>query len=420
MTFRTIPPSYTTDFKITLEPLEYFSGRIAVLRSDTVEVFRLELIFPFGVLHAPDIQTGHFLPRLIAMGTADRTAYEVAEAFERLGGFLDINMGLRRTTVTLHGLSRYFKDYLPLLGDVIFQPEFPEAEIEIQRAQASQSYLVENRKPAFRANASFKEVIYGKDSLAGQTPDPAAMAGLNRDSLKKFHAATFAISPFDIYLCGHFTGSDLLSLKSFSESVRSDRGTVPIPFPEAPFPEKHPTQHIRVDMENSLQSSLIIGKRLFNRAHPDFFRFLVTNTTFGGYFGSRLMKNIREEKGLTYGISSSLVANGPDGVFSIRAELNKEKLEEALTAIESEKEALRTTPVAESELDTVKNYIRGNILSGTNTIFDIMDKHKAIVYESLPPDFYESMGEHIDAVTPEDVMRMTDTWLNEFSTVIAG
>ncbi|MBX2952461.1 MAG: insulinase family protein [Leadbetterella sp.] len=418
MTFRTIPPSYTTDFRITLEPLEHFSDRISVLRSDTVEVFRLELIFPFGLLHAPDIQTGHFLPRLIAMGTADRTAYQVAEAFERLGGFLDISMGLRRTTVTLHGLSRYFKAYLPLLADVIFQPEFPEVEIEIQRAQASQTYLVESRKPAFRANASFKEVIYGPGSLAGQTQDPAAMAELNRHSLKKFHAATFGVSSFDIYLCGHITDSDLSSLKNFSESVSP--GATEAALPEAHFPEKQPSQHIRVEMENAVQSSLIIGKRLFNRAHPDFFRFLVTNTTFGGYFGSRLMKNIREEKGLTYGISSSLVANGPDGVFSIRAELNKEKLEEALAAIESEKETLRTTPVAESELATVKNYIRGNILSGTNTLFDIMDKHKAIHYEALPPDFYESMGAHIDAVTPEDVMHMTGTWLNEFSTVIAG
>lgn len=374
----------------------------------------MEFIFPSGLLHAPDIETGHFLPRLMALGTGSRTAYEIAEAFERLGGFLDISMGLRRTTVTLHGLSRYFKDYLPLLGDVIFQPSFPEDEIDIQRAQASQNYQVESLKPAFRANTSFKEAIYGKDSLPGQTPDPGAIARLNRNALKEFHAAAFAAGPFDIYLCGYFTDPDLAALQSFSKPFNN--GSIR----EPGFPEKQPVQHITVEMENSIQSSLIIGKRLFNRAHPDFFRFLVTNTLFGGYFGSRLMKNIREEKGLTYGISSSLVANGPDGVFSIRAELNKEKLEEALTAIEAEKEILRTIPVPKEELDTVKSYIKGNILNGTNTIFDIMDKHKALFYESLPPDFYESMGEQVDAVTPEDVMRMTDTWLNDFSTVITG
>ncbi len=416
MTLRTSPPPYTTDFRISLEPLQtdYLPNRISVLRSDILEVFRLEFIFPFGLLHAPNIETGHFLPRLMALGTDRRTAYEIAEAFERLGGFLDISMGLRRTTVTLHGLSRYFKDYLPLLGDVIFQTSFPEDEIDIQRAQASQNYQVESLKPAFRANTSFKEVIYGKDNLPGQTPDPDAIARLNRDSLKKFHAATFAHSPFDIYLCGHFTDPDLSALQSFSKPF--GRGDIPA----RSFPEKRPVQHITVEMENSIQSSLIIGKRLFNRAHPDFFRFLVTNTLFGGYFGSRLMKNIREEKGLTYGISSSLAANGPDGVFSIRAELNKEKLEEALAAIGAEKEILRTVPVPEDELTTVKSYIKGNILNGTNTIFDIMDKHKALFYESLPPDFYENMGEQVDAVTPEDVMCMTDTWLNDFSTVIAG
>ncbi|MCD8540358.1 MAG: insulinase family protein [Leadbetterella sp.] len=297
---------------------------------------------------------------------------------------------------------------------MIFQPSFPENEIDLQRAQASQNYQVESLKPAFRANASFKEVIYGKDSLAGQTPDPDAMARLNRETLKKFHDSTFAVSPFDIYLCGHFYNSDLSALNRFSERFGS--GEVP----ESTFPAKRPVQHITVEMENSIQSSLIIGKRLFNRAHPDFFRFLVTNTLFGGYFGSRLMKNIREEKGLTYGISSSLVANGPDGVFSIRAELNKAKLEEAVAAIKEEKEILRTLPVPAEELITVKNYIKGNILNGTNTLFDRMDKHKALIYEALPPGFYENMGEHIDAVTSEDVMRMTQTWLNDFSTVIAG
>lgn len=420
MTFRTVPPPYTTDFRITLDPLEYFPHRIAVLRSDVLEVFRLEFVFPFGMLHAPDVETGHFLPRLMAMGTGSRTAYEIAEAFEQLGGFLDISTGLHRTTVTLHGLSRYFREYLPLLADVIYQPAFPETEIEIQRAQATQNFLVEDRKPTVRANRAFKEAMYGKDSLAGQSPDPGSISRLNRDSLKKFHAASFEVSSYDIYLCGRFNDTDLAALTGYSEQFSSSGKIQGGHSPEISFPGKKGIQHIIVEMENSIQSSLVIGKRLFNRAHPDFFRFLVTNTLFGGYFGSRLMKNIREEKGLTYGISSSLMANGPDGIFSIRAELNKEKLDEALAAIEAEKEILRTIPVPEEELSTVKNYIKGNILSGTNTLFDIMDKHKALIYESLPQDFYENMSAQIDRVTPEDVMHITNTWLKDFSTVIAG
>lgn len=419
MSFRTVAPAYTTDFRISLEPLLIDSlpgnSRVFMLKSDTLEVFRLEFIFPFGLLHAPDTETGHFMPRLMALGTAERTAYEVAEAFESLGGFLDISMGIHRTTVTLHGLSRYFTAYLPLLADVLFQPVFPESEIDIQRSQALQNFQVECLKPAFQANKAFKKAIYGENSLLGQTPEPENLLRLNRSSLQKFHAETFSASPFDICLSGCFTDHDLVVLKSFAEQNGS--GVKPA---EPVFPGKQPASDVRVETENAVQSSLIIGKRLFNRAHPDFFRFLVTNTLFGGYFGSRLMKNIREEKGLTYGISSSLVANGPDGVFSIRAELNKEKLNEALAAIEAEKETLRTVPVGAEELTTVKNYIKGNILSGTNTLFDIMDKHKALYYESLPADFYENMSTRVDAVTPEEVMNMTETRLKDFSTIIAG
>ncbi len=414
MTFRTTPPPFTTDFRIVLEPLTRTEG-LAMLYSDKLEVFRLELIFPFGILHAPDIETGQFFPLLITLGTAGKTAAEITEGFERLGGFLDISTGLHRTTVTLHGLSRYFQACLPLLSELIFHPVFPEAEIEIQRTQALQTHQVDRLKPTFVANRAFKEVIYGPNSLAGQTPDAESIGQLNRATLQKFHAETFGSSPFDLYLCGHFSEADVAALHRHLGPYRG-KG----PLASAPFPAPKPARDVRVEMDDSIQSSLVIGRRLFNRAHPDFFPFLVTNTVFGGYFGSRLMKNIREEKGLTYGISSSLTSNGPDGVFSIRAELNKEKLQEALEAIDAEKETLRTIPVEEHELTTVKNYIKGNILSGTNTIFDIMDKHKAIFYESLPPDFYENMSMNIDRVTPEKIMAMTDAWFRDFSTVIAG
>ena len=416
---RDIPPFFTTDFKVSLEPIEKVilsnKKEINVLRSQTIEVFRLELIFPVGLLNAPDLQTGHFLTRLMALGTQRRSALEIAEDFEKLGGFFDINLGNFKTTFTLHGMSKYFEQYLPVLLDVIYNSSFPQPEIDIQKKQAEQSFLINSKKTAFIANREFREVIYGSDSLMGQTLNLEQIELLKRENLSSFHAAAFGSSDFEIYLCGNVSDDHLKSLEINLGSI-STSGKMLSPV----FPEKRNAENRTVTLEDSVQSTLIIGKRLFSRTHPDFHKFLVTNTILGGYFGSRLMKNIREEKGLTYGISSSLSSNLVDGVFSVRADLNKEKLDEAIVEIDKEISRLKVEEVPDSELTTVKNYIKGNILSGTNTIFDIMDKHKAIVTEGLAPDFYETLSEKIDAVTPQDIMDMANTHINDFSTIIAG
>lgn len=419
MLIRTLAPDFSTNFKVNLEPLSAEKlnqwSDIYYLKSDNIEVFRLEIVFAIGLLNAPDLETGSFLARLMALGTANKSGLEIAESFERLGGFLDIAMGNHRTTVTLHGMSNYFHQYIPLLLEVIFEADFPQSEIDLQITQASQSYQINAKKTSYLANKGFKAAMYGTESILGQSLDLESIKKLNRDTLINFHQERLLKSPFDIFICGKFTTEDLNFLKSKFTPFLSTGSKQSFSFPEIQSTVQH-TEEI----EESVQSTLILGKRLFSRNHADFHKFLVTNTILGGYFGSRLMKNIREEKGLTYGISSSLVSNGIDGVFSIKADLNKEKLEEAQNEIYKEITILKTEPVGSAELETVKNYIKGNILSNTNTIFDIMDKHKAIYFEKLPADFYESMGDKVEAVTPDDIMNMANQYLNQFSTIIAG
>lgn len=419
MLLRNVAPAYSTDFRISLEPLrseKLVNGvTVSSLLSETVEVFRLEFIYPYGLLSAPDIQTGQFITRLMALGSINKTALEIAEAFEKLGGFLDISMGYHRTTVTLHGLSQYFETYLPLIFEVIYEASFPESEIELQRNQASQSHLINAKKTAFVANKWFRSAIYGQDSTLGQTLDLNRIESLNKTSLVNFHDLIFNGSTFDVYLCGNYTVANKETLlKQLTEIKVKEKNII------SSFPPLLDANNHTIALEETVQSTLVIGKRLFSRNHPDFVKFLVTNTLFGGYFGSRLMKSIREEKGLTYGISSSLVSNGQDGVFSIKADLNKEKLDEALTEIYKEVTDLQNHLVNLNELDTVKNYIKGNIYSSTNTIFDIMDKHKAIKFEHLQKDFYERVGIKIDAVMPENVKEMAELYFNDFSTIIAG
>lgn len=414
---RSSPPPIDTQFKLTLEPIQstpLHSGRkLNTLYSPNVEVFRLELVFPFGLLAFPTVESANFLPRLMQMGTENRSAYEMANALEHLGGFLDIHVGIQRTVLTLHGLTQYFEAYLPLLEETISTPAIPEAETEIMRQAALQNLLVEQGKPVFLANKVFKTHLYGSESILGKTAENYHT--VLPEQLRELHAATFLKANPDLWLCGNFTEDHLRQLEQLAKRIHRPENHFEVEYPTKFAPVR---QHI--DVSASIQSSLILGHRLFNRAHPDYIPFLVSNTLLGGYFGSRLMKNIREEKGLTYGISASLSPAGPDGVWSIRADVNKEKLNVALLAIEEEINTLKETAPPTEELEMVKNYLRGNILSSSNTIFDLMDKHKAIQYEGLGSDFYEKMSKRIDEVTPEEVSTLVSRYITDYTILSAG
>ncbi len=408
-------PYISTDFSISLEPVTVeplTNGKqLYTLHSSQLEVFKLELIYPFGLLSLNTLEEGHFLPRLMLLGTKQKSAYEIAESLEMLGGFLDIQMGYQRTSVTLHGLSKYFNQYLPLLLEIILEPTFPATEADVLLQAALQNIQVERKKTSFSANKHFKSIIYSNHPILGRVAE-------NFDqimNLEPLHASTFLKYGCDLFLTGNFSASDLNTLREFYHHLPVDKSTN---YDNYPTPSTPVQKHI--PLEESIQSSIIIGKRLFNRKHPDFIPFLVANTLFGGYFGSRLMKNIREEKGLTYGISSSLSPNGPDGVWSIRAEVNKEKMQKAIIAIQNEMDILKTTAPNQDELQMVKNYLLGNILSGTNTLFDIMDKHKALKFEELPSDFYSNMNKKIQAVDEAQVVEIINKYFNNYTTVIAG
>jgi predicted Zn-dependent peptidase len=177
-----------------------------------------------------------------------------------------------------------------------------------------------------------------------------------------------------------------------------------------------------LEKEDSVQSSIRLGRRLFTRSHPDFFRMLVTNEVLGGYFGSRLMKNIREEKGFTYGISSNMPSFRRDGYFLIGTDVKRENTQETLDEIHKEIRHLQTELVGADELETVKNYMSGEFVGSLNTPFEIADRYKVILFDGLPADFLTTYIQHIRAVSPDDIRAMASRYLNpdELLEVIVG
>jgi zinc protease len=415
---RNTAPSFKATEKITLPDVEIASIGSGIelfsLVNHNLEIFRLEIVFKAGSYFGTKFGLSYFTSKLLPAGTKSKKANEVAESFERLGGFLEVSQNQERLVVTLHGLTKFFEFYLQDLTDLIFDPILPGEELEIQKKIASQSYLVNIEKTSVEANKIFREGLFGTDHSFGKTLEPADIDLISLDEVESFHQEYIKSSSFNMFLVGNIHQKHIALLHEYF-----NKETIHSSFPIV-SPKMNDVFELRKEKVDSLQSSIRIGRRMFNRHHPDFFKFLVFNTILGGFFGSRLMKNIREEKGLTYGISSSMVPLASEGYWSIGADVKKENVPLALVEIQKEIEELKQQKVAESELSLVKNYMKGSVLSSTNTVFDTMDKHKAIVHEHLSKDFYDTMLERIEGINSTDVQDMANLYLNDLSTVVVG
>jgi predicted Zn-dependent peptidase len=164
------------------------------------------------------------------------------------------------------------------------------------------------------------------------------------------------------------------------------------------------------DKEDAVQSSIRVGRKLFKRQHPDFYRMIVANEVLGGYFGSRLMRNIREEKGFTYGISSSMVPMRQEGYWVIGTDVKKEFTNDTLVEIQKEISRLQTETVTDDELETVKNYLSGEFAGSLNTPFEIADRVRLMVLEGLDTDFYSNYIQRLRVVTAEEIRSMAQQY----------
>ena len=172
-----------------------------------------------------------------------------------------------------------------------------------------------------------------------------------------------------------------------------------------------------IEKEGALQSAIRIGKLMFNKTHPDFQSLQVLNTVYGGYFGSRLMSNIREDKGYTYGIGSGLVSLQHGGYFFITTEVGVDVTAKAIKEIYFEMDRLRKEKITTDELQLVKNYLLGTFLRSVDGPFAMADRFKGILNYNLGYDYFDRYIATIRAVSASDLMGLANTYFDKDSMI---
>ncbi len=386
------------------------------IASGQLPVIRVELIFKSGAYYEHTNGQSFFAAKLLAEGTSDLTSQQIASKFDYYGSFIEINPGLDHVSVVLYTLSKHLKPVMQLLSEVLTNATFPDKELQIQKRIKKQSIRINLEKTSTVASRKIREVLFGEDHPYGKSLEEKDVDLITRKSLQDYKGTVLFNEP-TVIVSGGIKDHDLQVI---------DRSLSSLPYSSLQRGKK---QVLRsgsstelIEKDGALQSSIRLAQRIIPKDHEDYFGLVVLNEVFGGYFGSRLMKNIREDKGYTYGIHSSLVHLISDQMMMIGTDVNREYTKATINEIHHEMQELRDQPISDGELSSVKNYMLGSFLSSINTPFSLADKFKSIHFQGLGYNYYDNYVDQVKAIDATMLTALANKYLKieNFSTVIVG
>lgn len=413
---RTIPPPIkdAVEFDIKLKPYEKFTLDngipVYAIKSEEQETLQLELVFPAGSWYESESLEALATNFLMKNGTSKRTALEINEAIDYHGAYLNRNAYHENATFTLHCLSKHTEVLLPVLQDVILDPVFPEEELQLYKQNQKQKLAVNLQKCDFVANRFIDKYLFGEFHPYGRVSSMMAYDALQAETLRAFYQKHYTYNNCRIFVAGNMPGNMLALLNQYFGSTRWN-GESSLLRPELPVQPAEEKKFRIFNDENGVQGAIRIGRPFPNRYHPDFPKMLVLNTILGGYFGSRLMSNIREEKGYTYGIYSQLYNFRQVSALNIQTEAGRDVCEATIEEVYNELRRLQNEPVPKEELDLVRNYMIGSILGDLDGAFQLIQRWKNLILNDLDENYFYNNIQTIKTITAEELQQLAKQYL---------
>ena len=396
-----ILPEYETVVLSNGVPVHYISG-------GTQDVVKLEMIYLAGKSYESQRAVSRCTAALLTEGTKQRSSEDLAEHFDFYGAVISTMGGVDTARVRLYCMNKHLPMLLPVLQEVIEDPTFPQEELDTYRDNWKERIRIDLEKNENIGYRKLTELVFGPDHPYGYNTVPEDIDQVTREMLVDHHHRYFQPQQMVIFVSGKVHESTLHLLdKYFGQKLRSGEKQLKTSEIRTDEARKHffrgPQKH---------QSSIRIGRPLFNRTHPDYPGMYVANTMLGGYFGSRLMSNIREEKGLTYGIYSSIDTFSQGGCFYISTEVSSKNVNLCMDEIYREIERLKTEPIPDEELQMVKNYLMGSFLMRMDGPFNSIDMIKSLLLETDKTDHFAPLIRKIKDITPHEIQSLLKTYLD--------
>lgn len=399
------------NFKLQLKQVEKFvlknGVEVYAVDAGAEEVLAVEWVFYAGNWFEEQNLVAATTNFLLRNGTSAKSAFQINEYFEYYGSYLNRACYNETATITLHCLSKHIKELLPSVRELITDSVMPQEELDIYKQNMKQRLKVNLKKSDFVAGRLMDVYLYGEKHPYGKYSKLEDFDTLNREQLLDFYKKYYQQGKLVLFVAGKLP-ADIASLL---DQYFGDLPNNPVSLSEIvshPSPEK---KYRLTNDETGVQGSVRMARPFPNRHHPDFMKVMVLNTLFGGFFGSRLMSNIREEKGYTYGIYSFLQNHIHDTAWMISTEAGKDVCEATIEEVYKEMKGLREEVVDEEELLLVRNYMMGGILGDLDGPFQIMGRWKNIVLNNLTEQYFYDSIQTIKTISAEELQFLAQKYL---------
>lgn len=383
------------------------------------EMIRIDWVFRAGSWYQDKALIANLTCAMLQVGSSKHNSKEIAEIFDFHGAYIQTSCAHHHAVISLICLKKHLIKLLPVVEDLIKYPSFPEKELNSLLARRRQRFAVEMEKVKTLCQKAFAKALFGTNHPYNGGVKLEDFDCIELSDLKSFYHKYYNANNCEIQLVGQYDDETISLLNQYfgSKDWQGEASqTVNYPIISSS------NNMIRVNKPDAIQSAIRVGKRIENRFHPDYFDLKITTALLGGYFGSRLMSNIREDKGYTYGIGAGYVTNPEAGYFLIATEVDKQYEEATLKEIQFEISRLQNEPVDKEELHTLKQYLVGEFLRNFDGAFQQMAAFRNLHNFGLDYTHYDKYFEHVASITPEAIQRVSQQYLqlNSLITVIAG
>jgi len=377
---------------------------VVLAQAGSIPKFHGELYFRSGNALVSDRSTGlaEMTSTVVRTGTAKRASRQIEEDLRRLGADLGSSAGQDTSAIGFAGLSEFAEPLLQLVNELAREASFPENEFERERRQKLEEVKLERTSPGFLASERLRKILFGAHPYALVSPSEAQVLAYQREDLQSVYGDVYTPENGLLILVGDFDPQGMLKLIEKIFGTWSGRKPGSKEFPAPPSPQGR--RVYLVHNPGSVQTQILVGCHAITRKHPDWVLLGLTNSLYGGAFNSRLVMNIREDKGYTYSPRSALHPLRQHGYFSISAAVRNEVVAASLTEIFYELDKLRSVPVPESELGDAQNYLTGVFSLGLATQEGLLSQFSNVELNELPADYLETYRDKIRAVTPAELM----------------
>ncbi|MES2873368.1 MAG: pitrilysin family protein [Bacteroidota bacterium] len=409
---RTMAPAFGQVEKIELiraKPLVLDNGlKVFSVNGGDQDLVRIEFIFE-NIAYDPSKPLQSYAANtMLNDGTSELSASEIADRIDYYGAFLQTEFSNDQSSVTLYSLNKHLSATLPVVKAIISDSIFPQIELDTLVRNQKQKLSVNLEKNDFLSRKIFNSVLFS-NTLYGYDTRAEDYDRLTRAQLQEYFSQAYQSDNCTVVIAGKVTDEALSLIDNlFGKNWPGGRGVIPNSFNFYPGTGG---EHY-VEKADALQSAIRLGKVAINRSHSDFPGMQVLNTILGGYFGSRLMANIREDKGYTYGIGSALVSMKNAGYFFIASEVGSDVCASALSEIHKEIEILKAESVSEQELDLVRNYMLGSMLGGLENAMSHADKFKNIYFSGLGYDYYQNYIQTVRSISAKELQALANKYLD--------